>query len=233
MIRQHICTDNTFAGYQQEMYDFLAASTVFGGVSWIDDADHTKGFCLWYDAEHTDLVAKLLGLDISPSVSSGIYEYVSFTLANGTETYIRDNTSTLYTQNRVIFVETECAFMAIFYRSGASDPMARAPRIFGFTKNRGFFKRNSPTTSSTLSNAQTLFGFKGDPDFTKQEYSPLETVYTCFAPVSGSGITYSNNQLYFTPFTSTPNYPCIVDSDIGKFVTDGFYAFPEFLEEVN
>jgi hypothetical protein len=31
MIRQHICTDNTFAGYQQEMYDFLAASTVFGG----------------------------------------------------------------------------------------------------------------------------------------------------------------------------------------------------------
>lgn len=232
MIRQHICTDNTFNGYQQEMFDFLAASTVFGGVSWIDSNDHTKGFCLWYDTDHTDLCAKLLGLDISPSVSSGIYEYVSFALDNGTEAFIRDNSSTLYAQNRVIFVETECAFMAIFYRLSVSDPTARHPRFFGFTKNRGFFKRNSPTTSANLNNNQTLFGFKGDIDFTRQEYSPLETVYTCFAPVSGNGITYSNNQLYFTPFTSTPNYPCIVDSDIGKFVTDGFFAIPETAEEV-
>lgn len=226
MIRTHITSSLTLSGIREEAFEFLEASSNFFPV-WRNDSDHSEGIAVYYDAAHTDLCCMVLVNNNYPSGYSvyqvGSLYTVFFPYGTGKALNVCDNNavpeSDAYTRCQI--VETGVGF-GLFLNPNITD---RKTRTFFVTKNRGcsvnFAFANTPID-------RRAFVFDGDSTYIEMmNRLPEETVMTCFAPLAGKSQDLSNNMLYYTPFTSTPDYACIVDSEIGRFITDGYFAIPE------
>lgn len=225
MIRTHITSSLTLAGIREEAYEFLEASSNFFPV-WRNDSDHAEGIAVYYDAAHTDLCCMVLVNSNYPPdtvYQIGYLYTVFFPYGTNKALNLSDNNpvpeSDTYTRCQI--VETGVGF-GIFLNPNIAD---RKHRAFFVTKNKGCSVNFAYASTTTDRRA---FAFYGDSTFIEMMGRlPEETVMTCFAPLAGKSQVLSNNMLYYTPFTSTPDYACIVDSEIGRFITDGYFAIPE------
>lgn len=225
MIRTHITSSLTLSGIREEAFEFLEDSSNFFPV-WRNAADHSEGIAVYYDAAHTDLCCMVLVNSNYPADSVyqvGYLYTVFFPYGTNRALNLSDNNavpeSDTYTRCQI--VETGVGF-GIFLNPNIAN---RKRRAFFVTKNRGCSVNFAYASTNTDRRA---FVFYGDSTYIEMmSRLPEETVMTCFAPLAGKSQDLSNNLLYFTPFTSTPDYACIVDSEIGRFITDGYFAIPE------
>jgi len=231
MIRTHITSSLTLSGIREEVFNFLNESANFYPV-WRNDSDHSEGISVYYDSEHTDLCCMVLVNNNYPPdtvYQIGYLYTVFFPYGTNKALNLSDNNpvpeSDAYTRCQI--VETDAGF-GLFLNPNITD---RKHRAFFVTRNRGCSVNFAYASTTTDRRA---FVFYGDSIYIDMmNRLPEETVMTCFAPLAGKSQDLSNNLLYFTPFTSTPDYACIVNSDIGRFITDGYFAIPEMYEEVN
>jgi len=235
MIRQYVPSSPVVSAVREELYTFLSNSTVFF-PKWRNENDHAEGITIYYDSEKTELCAHLMVMNNkaefnlpSSGLGTAVFPYRD---NNSVYAYVMAGYTTSETANisRVQFVETECGLFINILQSGGTEAWKRRPNLVFLTKNGGFSYQSSGNTSGIDNRG---FVFRGDSAVNTGYLGESETVLTCFAPVCGISQTVSNNQLFVTPFTSTPALPAILDSDIGRFVTDGYFAIPEFYEEVN
>lgn len=241
MIKQYSTTALTLSGIREEFYTYLDGgnSDIIKGVSWVDESNHTDGFAMYYDTAKTDLIGYAMNNEWTH-----LPWKTNFTDNRNTPLFVfpYNDTSQINTShgsgmsestsfNSCRFIETECAFCFMLFTS-ASGAQYRRPYIWFVTKNKGAAISYAYTSSGEIN--RHYFAFKNDSTHCNMNDTPtFDTVLTCFAPLCGTSQTESNNQLMYTPFTSTALYPCIIDSEIGRYVTDGFFAIPEFYEEVN
>lgn len=234
MIRQFIPSSPVVSVIREELFTFLSNSNNFFPV-WRNSEDHAEGITVYYDAERTDICAHLMVMSNKTPLglpSSGLGTVVfPYRDNNSVFAYVMAGYTTAETSSisRAQFVETECGLFLNFLQSSGTEAWKRRPNLVFLTKNRGFSYQSSGNTSGIDNRG---FVFRGDSAVNTGYLGESETVLTCFAPVCGISQTVSNNQLFVTPFTSTPGLPAILDSDIGRFVTDGYFAIPEFYEEV-
>ena len=241
MIKRYVAESSTLGALREELYNWLAAnSDVIKGLAWRNENDHSEGFEAYYDAEKTDFCAYFCVNNNVPSEVSynqnggsqyfGNFHFVMFPFS---ETYgigtgynsNKPDTTSIY---KTFFIETDTAFMLISYLTYNATITSRGGQYFIVTKNHG-----CAINYSFGSSWSRRFAFKGDFTEVYMSQSTYDTNLTCFAPLCGRSQSVPNNQIYFTPFTSTPDYPCIIDSDIGKYATDGYFAIAESIEEID
>lgn len=233
MIRQLVPTSLVLSVFRDELYNFIDESGVFY-PEWRNPAAHAEGFAIYYDSDKTQLAGWcMVSANKEPlGYSEGATQTMVFPYnSNAAPTYA--TAANLYAENlsatKVKFVMTDCGLFILITQTSGATPWRSLPNFVFITKNGGYaWQAGGNATGITIRG----FVFKGDYSVNMGFTGESETVLTCFAPVCGVSQTVSNNQLFVTPFTSTPELPAILDSDIGRFVTDGYFAIPEFLEEV-
>lgn len=233
MIRQYIPSSLVLSSFRDELYTFINDSNVFY-PEWRNESDHTEGFAIYYDSEKTNLLGWcLVSNNKTPlGYDEGATQTIVFPYSdNMPPMYV--TAANLYneqrTVNKIKFVLTDCGLFIMLTQSSSSQIYKSLPNLIFITKNGGLSWQSSGTSTGITYRG---FVFKGDYATNTNFLGESETVLTCFAPVCGASQSVSNNQLFVTPFTSTPELPAILDSDIGRFVTDGYFAIPEFYEEV-
>ena len=234
MISQYVPSSLILSSFREELYTFINDSNVFY-PEWRNDSDHSEGFAIYYDSGKTNLAGYcLVSNNKAPlNYDEGATQTMVFPYSDNVEpAYV--TAGNLYSEDRtahkVKFVITDCGlFIMITQTSSYDEPWKNLPNFVFLTKNGGFSWQAGTNTTGINSRG---FVFKGDYAVNRDYLGESETVLTCFAPVCGTAQSVSNNQLFVTPFTSTPALPAILDSDIGRFVTDGYFAIPEFYEEV-
>lgn len=240
MIQRYVAQSSTLGALREELYSWLSAnSNIIKGLEWRNDNDHSEGFNAFYDEGKTDFCAYMCVNNNTPSEVAynqnggsqyfGNFHFIMFPFSEAFGIGTGYNTSTPDTTTiyKTFFVETETAFMLICYKTYNATITLRNGQYFILTKNRG-----CAINYSFGGSWSRRYAFKGDFTEIYMSQSTYDTNLTCFAPLCGRSQSVPNNQIYFTPFTSTPDYPCIIDSDIGKYATDGYFAIAEYLEEV-